>query len=32
MAGVLLSMLPLLALFVILRRQVINSLGGVLAR
>jgi len=25
-------MLPLLALFVILRRQVINSLGGVLAR
>ena len=32
MAGVLLSMLPLLALLVILRRQVINSLGGVLAR
>jgi len=32
MAGVLLSMLPLLALFVILRRQVINGLGGVLAR
>lgn len=32
MAGVLLSMLPLLVLFVIMRRQVMTSLGGVLAR
>jgi raffinose/stachyose/melibiose transport system permease protein len=32
MAGVLLSVLPLLVLFVIMRRQVMNSLGGVVAR
>jgi raffinose/stachyose/melibiose transport system permease protein len=32
MAGVLLSMLPLVVLFVFMRRQVMNSLGGVLAR
>jgi raffinose/stachyose/melibiose transport system permease protein len=32
MAGVLLSVLPLLALFVIMRRQVMNSLGGIVAR
>lgn len=32
MAGVLLSMLPLLVLFVFMRRQVMNSLGGVIAR
>jgi raffinose/stachyose/melibiose transport system permease protein len=32
MAGVLLSVLPLLALFVLMRRQVMNSLGGVIAR
>jgi raffinose/stachyose/melibiose transport system permease protein len=32
MAGVLLSVLPLLALFVVMRRQVMNSLGGVIAR
>jgi raffinose/stachyose/melibiose transport system permease protein len=32
MAGVLLSVLPLLVLFVIMRRQVMNSLGGVIAR
>lgn len=32
MAGVLLSVLPLLVLFVFMRRQVMNSLGGVAAR
>ena len=32
MAGVLLSVLPLLVLFVLMRRQVINSLGGLIAR
>jgi raffinose/stachyose/melibiose transport system permease protein len=32
MAGVLLSVLPLLVLFVAMRRQVMNSLGGILAR
>lgn len=32
MAGVLLSVLPLLVLFVIMRRQVMNSLGGIVAR
>ncbi|HEY1625397.1 MAG TPA: carbohydrate ABC transporter permease [Streptosporangiaceae bacterium] len=32
MAGVLLSVLPLLALFMVMRRQVMNSLGGVIAR
>jgi raffinose/stachyose/melibiose transport system permease protein len=32
MAGVLLSVLPLLVLFMIMRRQVMNSLGGVIAR
>lgn len=32
MAGVLLSVLPLVVLFVIMRRQVMNSLGGVIAR
>jgi raffinose/stachyose/melibiose transport system permease protein len=32
MAGVLLSVLPLLVLFVFMRRQVMNSLGGVIAR
>jgi raffinose/stachyose/melibiose transport system permease protein len=32
MAGVLLSVLPLLVLFVFMRRQVMNSLGGILAR
>jgi raffinose/stachyose/melibiose transport system permease protein len=32
MAGVLLSVLPLLVLFVAMRRQVMNSLGGVIAR
>lgn len=32
MAGVLLSVLPLLVLFVLMRRQVMNSLGGVVAR
>ena len=32
MAGVLLSALPLDVLFVIMRRQVMNSLGGVIAR
>jgi raffinose/stachyose/melibiose transport system permease protein len=32
MAGVLLSVLPLLVLFVIMRRQVMTSLGGVIAR
>lgn len=32
MAGVLLSALPLVVLFVIMRRQVMNSLGGVIAR
>jgi raffinose/stachyose/melibiose transport system permease protein len=32
MAGVLLSVLPLLVLFVLMRRQVMNSLGGLIAR
>jgi raffinose/stachyose/melibiose transport system permease protein len=32
MAGVLLSVLPLLVLFVLMRRQVMNSLGGLVAR
>jgi raffinose/stachyose/melibiose transport system permease protein len=32
MAGVLLSVLPLLVLFVVMRRQVMNSLGGFVAR
>jgi raffinose/stachyose/melibiose transport system permease protein len=32
MAGVLLSVLPLLVLFVIMRKQVMNSLGGIVAR
>ena len=32
MAGVLLSVLPLLVLFVIMRRQVMSSLGGLVAR
>lgn len=32
MAGVLLSVLPLLLLFVVMRHQVMNSLGGVIAR
>jgi raffinose/stachyose/melibiose transport system permease protein len=32
MAGVLLSVLPLLVLFIVMRRQVMNSLGGVVAR
>lgn len=32
MAGVLLSVLPLLVLFVVMRRQVMNSLGGLVAR
>jgi raffinose/stachyose/melibiose transport system permease protein len=32
MAGVLLSVLPLLILFVLMRRQVMRSLGGVVAR
>jgi raffinose/stachyose/melibiose transport system permease protein len=32
MAGVLLSVLPLLVLFVVMRRQVMTSLGGVAAR
>ena len=32
MAGVLLSVLPLLVLFVFMRRQVMNSLGGIVAR
>jgi raffinose/stachyose/melibiose transport system permease protein len=32
MAGVLLSVLPLLVLFVIMRRQVMTSLGGIIAR
>jgi raffinose/stachyose/melibiose transport system permease protein len=32
MAGVLLSVLPLLVLFVIMRKQVMRSLGGVIAR
>jgi raffinose/stachyose/melibiose transport system permease protein len=32
MAGVLLSVLPLLALFAVMRRQVMNSLGGVVGR
>jgi raffinose/stachyose/melibiose transport system permease protein len=32
MAGVLLSVLPLLVLFFFMRRQVMNSLGGVIAR
>jgi raffinose/stachyose/melibiose transport system permease protein len=32
MAGVLLSVLPLLVLFILMRRQVLNSLGGVIAR
>ena len=32
MAGVLLSVLPLLVLFVAMRRQVMNSLGGLVAR
>jgi raffinose/stachyose/melibiose transport system permease protein len=32
MAGVLLSVLPLLVLFVVMRRQVMTSLGGVLPR
>lgn len=32
MAGVLLSAVPLLALFIVMRRQVMNSLGGITAR
>jgi raffinose/stachyose/melibiose transport system permease protein len=32
MAGVLVSVLPLLILFVLMRRQVMNSLGGLVAR
>ncbi|MBO0803712.1 MAG: carbohydrate ABC transporter permease [Nocardiopsaceae bacterium] len=32
MAGVLLSVLPLLVLFIFMRRQVMNSLGGMIAR
>lgn len=32
MAGVLLSVLPLLVLFVLMRRQVMKSLGGIVAR
>lgn len=32
MAGVLLSVVPLLVLFIIMRRQVMNSLGGITAR
>jgi raffinose/stachyose/melibiose transport system permease protein len=32
MAGVLLSVLPLLVLFIFMRRQVMNSLGGIVAR
>jgi len=32
MAGVLLSVLPLLALFIFMRRQVMNSLGGIAGR
>lgn len=32
MAGVLVSVLPLLALFVLMRRQVMTSLGGIVAR
>jgi raffinose/stachyose/melibiose transport system permease protein len=32
MAGVLLSVLPLVVLFVLMRRQVMNSLGGIVAR
>ncbi|HTW05694.1 MAG TPA: carbohydrate ABC transporter permease [Streptosporangiaceae bacterium] len=32
MAGVLLSVLPLLVLFVLMRRQVMNSLGGLVTR
>jgi raffinose/stachyose/melibiose transport system permease protein len=32
MAGVLVSVLPLLVLFVLMRRQVMTSLGGVVAR
>jgi raffinose/stachyose/melibiose transport system permease protein len=32
MAGVLLSVLPLLALFVLMRKQVMSSLGGIVAR
>ena len=32
MAGVLLSVLPLLILFVLMRRQVMSSLGGLVAR
>jgi raffinose/stachyose/melibiose transport system permease protein len=32
MAAVLLSVLPLLVLFVVMRRQVLNSLGGIIAR
>ena len=32
MAAVLLSVLPLLVLFVVMRRQVMNSLGGIIAR
>jgi raffinose/stachyose/melibiose transport system permease protein len=32
MAGVLLSVLPLLVLFMTMRRQVMNSLGGIVAR
>jgi raffinose/stachyose/melibiose transport system permease protein len=32
MAGVLVSVLPLLALFVVMRRQVMNSLGGLAVR
>jgi raffinose/stachyose/melibiose transport system permease protein len=32
MAGVLVSVLPLLVLFVVMRRQVMSSLGGVVAR
>lgn len=32
MAGVLLSVVPLLVLFIVMRRQVMNSLGGITAR
>jgi raffinose/stachyose/melibiose transport system permease protein len=32
MAGVLLSVLPLLALFIVMRKQVMNSLGGIITR
>jgi ABC-type glycerol-3-phosphate transport system permease component len=32
MAGVLLSTLPLVVLFIFMRRQVMSSLGGIVAR